>query len=280
MLDMPDLIRVTDARDPRLAPYRDIRERDLVGRSARFVAEGRVVLNVLLGSGRLRAESLLILENRLAGLDDLLRRVPEGVPVYVAGQSVLDAIAGYHVHRGILAIGLRPQEPDLHDFVAALPADALLLVLVGVSNHDNVGAIFRNAAAFEADAVLLDATSCDPLYRKAIRVSVGGALKVPFRRGGTAGEIMASLAGAGFECIALSPRGTSEVASLVRKGRQALFLGSEGDGLPETVMGRMTTVRIDMSTAFDSLNVAATSAIVLHRLWRPEGGLSAPPPLP
>jgi tRNA G18 (ribose-2'-O)-methylase SpoU len=279
---MPDLIRITDPLDPRLSAYRDIRERDLVGREARFVAEGRVVLNVLVGERRLQAESLLILENRVAGLDDLLRRVPDDVPVYVAGQPVLDAIAGYHVHRGILAIGLRPPEPELRDFVAALPRDALAVVLVGVSNHDNVGAIFRNAAAFEADAVLLDATSCDPLYRKAIRVSVGGVLKVPFLRGGPADEIVAVLAGAGFDCIALSPRGSAEVGSLVRRGRQALLLGSEGDGLPEAIMARMRTVRIDMSEAFDSLNVAATSAIVLHRLWRPGGrtAVSAPPPPP
>ncbi len=279
---MPELIRIADPLDPRLAAYRDIRERDLVGRQSRFVAEGRVVLNVLFGEGRLEAESLLILENRVAGLDDLLRRVPDHVPVYVAGQAVLDAVAGYHVHRGILAIGRRPVEPDLGDFLAALPADALVVVLVGVSNHDNVGAIFRNAAAFEADAVLLDATSCDPLYRKAIRVSVGGVLKVPFRRGGSAEEIVAALSARAFDCLALSPRGASEAGTLVRRGRQALLLGSEGDGLPDAIMARMSTVRIDMSAAFDNLNVAATSAIVLHRLWRPGGGPSVnePPPLP
>ena len=264
---MPDIIRIDDPDDPRLAAYRHIRERDLVGREGRFIAEGRVVLNVLLAQSRFRAESLLLLENRLDGLSDLLPCIPDRVPVYVAGQSVLDAIAGYHVHRGVLAIGRRTDDQHMDAFVAALPARALVLVLVGISNHDNVGAIFRNAAAFDADAVLLDDTSCDPLYRKAIRVSVGGTLQVPFLRGGAAAAIVAGLAAKGFDCLALSPAGLTDVAALQPGARTALLLGSEGEGLPAELLARLSTVRIDMSRSFDSLNVATAAAIALHRLW-------------
>lgn len=260
-------IRIDDPADERLAAYRDIRERDLVGREGRFVAEGKVVLNVLFGHSAFQPESVLILESRLDGMSDLLGRVPDHVPVYVAGKPVLDAVAGYHVHRGVLAIGRRRIQPDLDGFLSALPARAVLPVLIGISNHDNVGAIFRNAAAFEADGILLDETSCDPLYRKSIRVSVGAALKVPFARSGDAEAILAALERHRFECLALSPRGRTDATALDCPGRTAILLGSEGHGLPDRVIKRLRSVRIDMSAGFDSLNVAAASAIVLHQLW-------------
>ena len=175
-----DIVRIDDPADPRVAPYLAIRERDLAGRHGRFIAEGKVVLNVLFSARRFEAESLLVLENRLAGLAETLNHAPQAMPVYVASSTVMDAIAGFHIHRGVLAVG-RKREPDRASTILdALPEQALVVVLVGISNHDNMGAIFRNAAAFGADAVLLDTTSCDPLYRKAIRVSVGAALKVPF----------------------------------------------------------------------------------------------------
>ena len=108
-------------------------------------------------------------------------QAPAGTPVYVASRAVIDAVAGFPMHRGVLAIGRRREEDTLrHACLRPCPARALVVVLVGISNHDNIGAIFRNAAAFGADAVLLDETCCDPLYRKAIRVSVGAALKIPF----------------------------------------------------------------------------------------------------
>ncbi len=264
---MPDIIRIADPDDPRLDDYRRIRERDLVGREGRFIAEGRVVLNVLLGASHFRAVSLLLLENRVDGASDLLGRAPEHLPVYVASQPVLDAIAGFHVHRGILGIGRRTVQPTLDPFLAELPPRALVLVLIGISNHDNVGAIFRNAAAFEADAILLDETSCDPLYRKAIRVSVGGTLRVPYWRGGSAETILSSLRDGGFESLALSPAGLTEISECQAGTRTALLLGSEGTGLPPDVLGRVSTIRIDMSKDFDSLNVATAAAIALHRLW-------------
>lgn len=261
-------IRIDDPGDPRIGAYRAIRERDLAGRDGLFVAEGKVVLNVLFSARRFEPASALILESRLAGISGTLAIAPDTMPVYVASQQVFDAIAGFHIHRGVLALGRRRADEDAETLLAGLPADALVVVLVGISNHDNVGAIFRNAAAFEADAVLLDGGCCDPLYRKAIRVSVGAALKVPFAVAGDAAALVEALDRHGFAQLALSPRGRREIGAVRHAGRTALYLGSEGDGLPPALMTRMETARIAMSDGFDSLNVAAASAIALHRLWR------------
>jgi tRNA G18 (ribose-2'-O)-methylase SpoU len=260
-------IRIDDPDDPRVAPYRNIRERDLSGRQGRFVAEGKVVLNVLFSARRFTAESVLVLENRLAGMAATLSEAPDEVPVYVASGAVMDAIAGFHIHRGILAIGKKREPVPVDDMLASLPPRALLLALVGIANHDNMGAIFRNAAAFGIDGMLLDDTCCDPLYRKAIRVSVGAALKMPFTVAGRAQDLAAALSKAGFDQIALSPAGTLDIRNVMRTDRMAIYLGTEGDGLPEALLRRLKTVRISMAEGLDSLNVAAASAIALHQLW-------------
>jgi tRNA G18 (ribose-2'-O)-methylase SpoU len=144
----------------------------------------------------------------------------------------------------------------------------MMLALVGVANHDNMGGLFRNAAAFGADAVLLDATCCDPLYRKAIRVSVGAALKVPFARLPPDEDIVAVLERAGFTPLALTPGGFERLPALARPDRVALLLGAEGPGLPANIMARARRVTIPMAAGWDSLNVAAASAIALHELTR------------
>ncbi|MER9676477.1 MULTISPECIES: RNA methyltransferase [unclassified Mesorhizobium] len=259
-----DPIRIDDPHDPRVAAYLDIRERDLAGRQGRFVAEGKVVLDTLLAARRFEAESVLVLENRLAGLDDVLRKAPAGLPIYVASGEIIDRIAGFHMHRGILAIGCKGAAISAEALLGALPARALIVVLVGIANHDNMGSIFRNAAAFGADAVLLDPTCCDPLYRKAIRVSVGAALKVPFACFADTAGCTAMLDQQGFSQFALSPRGQIDIRDAERNERLALYLGTEGEGLPESLLARLQTLRIGMAQGFDSLNVAAASAIALH----------------
>jgi tRNA G18 (ribose-2'-O)-methylase SpoU len=262
------IIPVDNPGDLRLAAYRDIRERDLA-RGNLFVAEGKVVLDVLFSARRFQAQSVLLLESRLRGMAAVLDEAPADLPVYVAPPAVMDAVAGFHIHRGVLAAVKRRPPETADELIAALPAEALVLVLVGISNHDNVGSIFRNAAAFGVDAVLLDRISCDPLYRKAIRVSVGAVLKVPFSVADDAAAIISALDGAGFAQFALSPRGRVEIGEIARPRRVALYLGTEGEGLPESVMASMQTLRIPIASDFDSLNVAAASAIALHRLWRP-----------
>jgi len=263
------ILLIDDPADERIAAYRNIREKDVVGRQGCFVAEGKVVLNLLLSAARFRAESVLVLENRLAGLHDLLAKCPRGTPIYVAGAAVMDAVAGYPVHRGILAIGRRTVDLSVSDILARLGPRALLVTLCGIANHDNIGSIFRNAAAFGADAVLLDQTCCDPLYRKAIRVSVGAALKVPFARGGTISDLLHELETADIDIVALSPAGRTDIRIAARAKRLSLLLGSEGDGLPRAILDRLQTVRIPIASDFDSLNVATASGIALAHFAAP-----------
>ncbi|PSH54421.1 RNA methyltransferase [Phyllobacterium brassicacearum] len=263
--------RIINADDERLAPYRNVRERDLVGREGRFIAEGKVVLNVFLSNPALAVESLLILENRLPGLAGQLKSCRDDVPVYCVSRQTMDAIAGFPMHRGILAVGRRNAPPTVDALIDALPNTALTIVLCGISNHDNMGSIFRNAAAFEASCVLMDETSCDPLYRKSIRVSVGAALKVPFARGGSIEDIVDKLQNRGFEVFALSPSGTTSIYDAAPGPRTALLLGTEGEGLPKSLLQKLQTVTIPMSKSFDSLNVATASGIALSRFSRFSG---------
>ena len=263
---MPAIVPVEDPADPRIEPYRDIRERDLVGRDGLFVAEGRVVIEKLLGSTAHRLQSLLIAAHRIDNLADMLAQIDDETPVFAASQKVIDAVAGFPLHRGLLAIGRRTQQPSAEQLLASLPERASVLVLVGISNHDNIGGIFRNAAAFGVGAILLDAACCDPLYRKAIRVSVGAALLVPFARIPRDIDVPTLLERHAFQAIALSPRGAVALAQLEVGSRPAVLLGAEGPGLPAALLTRATAVRIPMANDFDSLNVATTSGIVLHHL--------------
>ncbi len=260
------LIAISDPDDLRIEPYRAVRERDLLGRQHRFIAEGEVVLRVLLRQSRFEVESLLLGEGRAEALNDVLHLLSPEVPVYVASRQVMDAIVGFPIHRGILAVARRPVLPPVETFLAGLPDNALVVGMVGLANHDNVGGIFRNAAAFGAAAVLLDQETCDPLYRKAIRVSVGGALVVPFTRAPSADALVQALVGASFEVIALSPSGAETLSKVQPSRRTALLLGAEGPGLPPDLLARTRTVSIPMSGGFDSLNVATTSGIALHHL--------------
>jgi tRNA G18 (ribose-2'-O)-methylase SpoU len=242
-----------------------VRERDLVGRAGRFIAEGRVVLEKAIAAGRHPLVSVLVSEQRLESLADVLAGLPSEVPVYAAAQGVMDAIVGFPIHRGILGEGRRA-EPDAAELLARLPDGALVVALSGISNHDNMGGVFRNAAAFGADAVLLDAGCCDPLYRKAIRVSVGAALTTPFARLPADRDLVEILTAHRFEVLALSPAGGAEIRDVLPARRIAALFGAEGAGLSRDILGRTRTVRIGMAGDFDSLNVATTSGIVLHHL--------------
>lgn len=263
---MPNVITIDDPADPRIAAYRDVRERDLVGREGHFIAEGEVVLRVLIEGSRHRPASLLIADKRMAKLQPLLAKLPAEVPVYRAPQEVLDGIIGFHLHRGILALGRQAPMPGADQLLAQTGRDAVVLVLLGIANHDNVGGLFRNAAAFGVDGVILDQTSCDPLYRKAIRVSVGASLIVPFARLSPDDDLFTLFGRHGFDAVALSPQGQTPLHALGRGPRTAVLLGAEGPGLSAEVLAAARTVAIPMADGFDSLNVATTSGIVLHHL--------------
>ena len=214
-------------------------------------------------------------------MTDWLAALPDAVAVYVAEGAVMDAIAGFPIHRGILALARRGEPIAPQILLDDAPAHALVLACFGITNHDNLGGIFRNAAAFGAAAILLDPQCCDPLYRKALRVSVGGsgagALRKARPRTGRCWQCL-------YACCAtmassrspppLSPRGTLTLAQAAShyQGRRALLLGSEGPGLAPDLIAAATSVRIDMAGDFDSLNVATTSGIALHALTRQAGG--------
>lgn len=271
-------VRIDDPGDSRIAGFVSIKERDLTGRAGLFIAEGTVVLRML---GQVQArdngfstEAILLLESRLSGVSEVLASFPDAVPVYVASQAVFDAVAGFNMHRGVLALGRKPQDSMGASLLGRLPDTSLVLAGCGLSNHDNVGSIFRNAAAFGADAVFLDETSCDPLYRKAIRVSVGSVLTVPFSRGMSAEAMLQGLAGEGYEIWGLSPRGEVPVAEIPSARRIALVLGTEGEGLPGHILSSFRTARIPQRPGLDSLNVATASGIALYQIALAMGRVS------
>ena len=273
-----------------LEPYVRLRDRDLAGRAdGLFVAEGEVVVRVLASprQTQFRVRSLLVEQRRVDALRDVLDGLADDVPAYVVAQDVMNDVVGFAIHRGILALGERgvPVAPEalLAGTTAAhgsrpanSRADALAIGLVGLTNHDNVGSVFRNAAAFGARGVLLDPATCDPLYRKSIRVSVGGALVVPFARCASDEAMLETIERAGWEALALSARGEERLDEVVRTppqgaraGGRVLLMGTEGDGLPAHVLARTRRVRIDMTPALDSLNVAVASGIALYEATRP-----------
>lgn len=276
MTARPAPIRITEAGDPRIAEFVSLKEKDIAGRGDNFIAEGKVVLNALLSLGateRFSVEKLLVLENRLEGAGEIIDRLDDEVPVYVADHAVMDAIAGFAMHRGVLALGRHAPAPDLATFLAALPDEALLVACCGISNHDNMGGIFRNAGVFGADGVVIDTTCCAPLYRKAIRVSVGAALRVPFCKGGDAGALLAALDAAGFATIALSPGGETDISGIRPPRRTALVVGAEGPGLPGDILEKAQTARIPQAPGMDSLNVATATGLALWQVARAMGRL-------
>ncbi|HTN41883.1 MAG TPA: RNA methyltransferase [Asticcacaulis sp.] len=252
------IVEINDPQDPRLSLYRDVKDRDLTGRDGLFMAEGKVVLERLFSSPLAETVSVLTTPERLRGLAYL----PDA-PVYVVPQDVMDELAGFPIHRGYLALGRYAPPLTLADALAG--EHVRVLVLSGIANTDNMGGLMRNAAAFGVDAVVLDATCCDPLYRKAIRVSVGGVLQVPHYR---VDDLVSALRTLNLTPYALSPSGIVTLDEVRPAARTALLFGAEGPGLPADVMAACTTVRIEMSGGFDSLNVATTSGIVLYQMCR------------
>ncbi len=256
--------------DPRAAAFGAVRDGELLRSRGLFVAEGRQVVRRVIEDGRYRVESVLLNEAAWRDLEPAMAALAPDVPIMVCAAESLEDIAGYDVHRGCLALVHRPP-PASVDALAV--SSTLLVVLEGVSNADNVGGVFRNAAAFGVDGVLLSPTCCDPLYRKAIRTSMAATLRVPFARAGADDwpAALTSVKAAGFTIVALTPRQPSETLdafnSRPRFGRIALLLGTEGAGLtPEAEAAADYRVRIPIAGGIDSLNLAVAAGIALHSL--------------
>jgi len=239
-----------------------------------FVAEGRLVVRRLLRETSFSVRSLLVTEAALRGLRDVLEAgVAASIPIYVADVERMRAVTGFNFHRGCLALAERPRERSLDAVVRAAPSPQRFVILERVGNADNVGAVFRNAAAFDA-AVLLGPGCCDPLYRKAIRVSMGASLTTPWTRVDPWPDRLQELRARAMRLIALTPRRDADdiaaVADRALRDNVGLLLGCEGEGLSSEVTALADVrARIPMKSGLDSLNVATAAAIALYRLCEP-----------
>jgi tRNA G18 (ribose-2'-O)-methylase SpoU len=249
---------VDDPLDPRLDPYLRMTDADhRLRREAAegfFIAEGRLAVDRAIDNGW-RPISLFGLRRFLEEYDHLA-----AVPRLVADPALLRTVTGFHVHRGCLGLFERRTQPTLP---VLLDRARRVLVLEGLVDHANVGAAFRSAAAFGADAALLSPGCADPLYRRAVKVSMGATLAVPFRRAVAWPDELDELGGHGFVTWAFTPDdGATDVGVLPVPARLALLFGTEGSGLSETALSRASArVRIPMTARVDSLNVAAAAAV-------------------
>jgi tRNA G18 (ribose-2'-O)-methylase SpoU len=266
--------RILSADDPRVHDYRAVREPELVRRRGLFIAEGRLVVARLLALPHSRIRSILVSDAGLAALHTQsaagLAARPE-LPVYLAAPEVIDAIGGFHFHRGCLAMAERPPALDAAALIAAAAPGRPLVVVEGIAQADNVGSILRNAHAFGAAGVLLDPASVDPLYRKALRTAMGAALIVPWARLEPWPDALSRVRDAGLVLAALTPRPAAQsidafLATHVDRA-VALLVGAEGSGLgPAALAAADVHVRIAMAPGADSVNVATATGIALHLL--------------
>lgn len=285
-----NLIRLETLDDPRLEAYTRLTERELrcvlEPEKGIFIAESAKVIERAVRAG-LEPVSFLLGERWLEQLSPLLEEVSgpdrrSAPPVFVAPMELMERLCGFTVTRGALAAFRRPPLPDAGAFLSACVARAgeqqrpvRVCVLEGIVDHTNVGAIFRSAAALNVDGILVSPTCCDPLYRRAVRVSMGTVFQVPWCRIGTAAarwprEGLEILHGCGFTCAAMALADDSvalDDPALGRIERLALFMGTEGAGLgARTIEGCDVAVRIPMAHGVDSLNVAAASAVAFWQL--------------
>ena len=252
------------ADDPRICEYAHVGDHDWLRAHGLFVAEGRLVLRRLLESGRFPVHSILLTP---AALQDLGAAIDVEAPVFVAAAPVLNEITGIDFHRGCLALARRP---DRDRTAARLTGARLLLALEGVGNPDNVGGLFRVAAAFGVEGVLLDPTTGDPFYRKAVRTSMGAVFKIPFERADPWPSGLDEYKRAGLTVVALTPRPVARPVAGLADGPDTpkiLMVGAEGAGLTDRALDAADLlVRIPISPAVDSLNVVVAAGIALSYL--------------
>lgn len=264
---MPQLVEIADLSDPRLADYAhltDVALKNSFGEHGLYLAESLLVLQRALRAGHV-PRSVLALGGSVAEALDAVGEFD--IPVFVGPPELLEQLTGYLLHRGLIASMHRPTLPTVS---ALLAASRRVVVLENVVDPTNVGAIFRSVAAIGADAVLVTPRCSDPFYRRAIRVSMGTVLQVPWTRVGDWDMTRASLTAAGFHIAALA---LTDAAVSLREfaatapERVALVLGTEGEGLTlEALAAADTIVQIPMRHGIDSLNVAAAAAVAMYAL--------------
>lgn len=264
------VIDVDDPADPRLDDFRDLnsvdRRPDLPSGKGLVIAEGVLVAQRMLAS-RYTPHALLGVERRRSELARDLAAHPE-LPFYRASAELMAQVVGFHLNRGVLAAARRPAELDIEQLLAQARTIA---VLEGVNDHENLGSIFRNAAGLDVDAVLFGPGCADPLYRRAVRVSMGHVLLAPFAHLPRWPQGLQLLREHDFTLLAMTP-GAGSVPlgeAMPHDGKVAILLGAEGPGLTETVLRAADLrVRIPMARGTDSLNVATAAALAFYERVR------------
>jgi tRNA G18 (ribose-2'-O)-methylase SpoU len=267
--------------------YRGLSDGALMRQRGLFVAEGRLVVRRALEDPRYRIHSVLLNEASHRELADALARLATDVPVYVRSAEALLAITGHDFHRGCLALVHRPAESTIESIVnGPVP----VVMLEEVTDADNVGGVFRNAAAFGVGGVILSSGCCDPFYRKAVRTSMATVLQVPFARATDWAHAIRWLRAHDFVIASLTPHHSAEpideFAGRVRGRKLAVVIGSEGGGLSDRTIGQTDArVRIPMTAGVDSLNLSVAAAIALFALrsrdaHQPRSAAAAPPTSP
>jgi tRNA G18 (ribose-2'-O)-methylase SpoU len=268
---LPEVVDVTDPADVRVDDFRDLnsvdRRPDLPSGKGLVIAEGVLVVQRMLAS-RFTPHAFLGTDRRLTELSADLAGV--SVPFFRATPEVMAEIVGFHLNRGVLAAARRPAELGIAEVLAGARTVA---VLEGVNDHENLGSIFRNAAGLGVDAVVFGAGCADPLYRRAVRVSMGHALLVPFARADSWPADLYRLRDNGFRLLAMTPgpqaRTLSEVIDELSDEKVAVLVGAEGPGLTESALRAADArVRVPMSRGTDSLNVATAAALAFYERVR------------
>jgi tRNA G18 (ribose-2'-O)-methylase SpoU len=249
--------------DPRLAAYRNLKDKELDRQGRRFIAEGEQVVRRLLASS-LTVESVLVSQRKAASIAPL---VPPRVPLWIASDAAIEQVIGFEFHSGVLAVGVRPASASLSAVIAAAGDFQTLAICPNTTNVENLGSLIRLCAAFGVDAIVLGERCCDPWFRQSVRVSMGAVFKLPIARCNDIQSDLAELRNKWrFDLIAsvLSPD-AEPLPSAKRGGRLAILFGNEADGLTaEHIAACNRRVTIPMRLGTDSLNVAVAAGIFLH----------------
>ncbi len=267
-------ITITSLDDPQVDAFRDVRDKDLRGRDHLFMAESELVLRRLLRVPN-RLHSIFLSHNKYERMAGDLAELPASIPIYVTDIDLMTEIAGFHIHRGVLAAGYRlaRDELSLDQALRHLKArnNCLLIIAEGLTNVDNMGGLFRNAAAFGVDGIILDPTCCDPLYRKAIRVSMGHALSIPYAIvQDWPGELIKLKQNWGVSLFgAENTPAAKPLWNLPKQQKLGMIFGSEGHGLSTDALAMCDEIyHIPMKEGVPSLNVANASAVFLYEQCR------------
>ena len=263
---METLIHIRSSDDERIAAYRNIKDAQLQKREGLFLVEGKQVVRRLLMESRFPIHSVLVLDKQLDHIRDLINFDSCTFPVYLADSNVMNDIVGFDFHRGIIALGERNPLPPVTEVIGKART---LVLLEGVTNPDNIGSIFRNAAGLGAGGLIIDSSCADPLYRMATRVSIGTSLIMPWTRAENWGDTLNFLREEGFTLIGMTPnKSATEFSELLPKPKKwALVLGAEGPGLSQSSLEKCDILlKLRMTRNVDSLNVATAAAIGMYQL--------------